>query len=57
MCVNVSGLPGSSLLTGADSLQLWSHVDSVKSEDVEKKPTDMIMKDTRSAWRCTWQSK
>ncbi|XP_075875590.1 dmX-like protein 1 isoform X2 [Nelusetta ayraudi] len=48
---------GSSLLTGADSLQLWSHVDSVKGEDVEEKPTDMIMKDGRSAWRCTWQSK
>lgn len=48
---------GSSLLTGADSLQLWSHVDSVKGEDVEEKPTDMIMKDGRSVWRCTWQSK
>lgn len=56
-CVNVSLLLGCSLLTGADCLQLWSRVDSVKSEDVEEKPTDMIMKDARSAWRCTWQSK
>lgn len=49
--------PGSSLLTGSDSLQLWSHVDRVKDEDEEGKQTEMIMKDSHSAWRCTWQSK
>lgn len=49
--------PGSSLLTGSDSLQLWSHVDRVKDEDEEGKQTEIIMKDSHSGWRCTWQSK
>lgn len=55
VCVFVR--PGCSLLTGSDSLQLWSHVNGVKDEAEERKQADMIKRDSHSAWRCTWQSK
>ncbi|XP_028268952.1 dmX-like protein 1 isoform X2 [Parambassis ranga] len=46
---------GSTLLTGSSSLQLWSN-DGEKGEE-EGKQTEMNMRDSRSAWRCIWQSK
>lgn len=50
--------PGSTLLTGSSSLQLWSNVDGVKDEDGEEgKPTEMTIRDSHSAWSCIWQSK
>lgn len=50
--------PGSTLLTGSSSLQLWSNVDGVKDEAEEgEKQTEMTIRDSHSAWRCIWQSK
>uniref|UniRef100_A0A3Q4BEA1 RAVE complex protein Rav1 C-terminal domain-containing protein n=1 Tax=Mola mola TaxID=94237 RepID=A0A3Q4BEA1_MOLML len=47
--------PGSTLLTGSDSLQLWSN-DGVKDETEEEKQAEIITRDSHSVWRCTWQS-
>uniref|UniRef100_A0A3Q1EFU0 Dmx like 1 n=1 Tax=Acanthochromis polyacanthus TaxID=80966 RepID=A0A3Q1EFU0_9TELE len=50
--------PGSTLLTGSSSLQLWSTADGVKDEAKEtEKQTEMTIRDARSAWRCIWESK
>ncbi len=45
--------PGSTLLTGSSSLQLWSTVDGVK-DDAEE---EIAIRDSHSAWKCIWQSK
>lgn len=51
--------PGTTLLTGSSSLQLWSNVNGVKDEDEEKgkQTEEMSIGDSHSAWRCIWQSK
>lgn len=50
--------PGSTLLTGSSSLQLWSNADGVKDEAEEVgTQTEMTIRDCHSAWRCIWQSK
>lgn len=50
--------PGSTLLTGSSSLQLWSNVDRVKDEAEERgQQAEMTIRDSGSAWRCIWQSK
>lgn len=49
--------PGSSLLTGSDSLQLWSNVAGEDVEAEEEKQTKKIRGDSGCAWSCVWQSK
>lgn len=50
--------PGSTLLTGSNSLQLWSNVNGVKDEGEEQgKQAEMTIRDSHSPWRCIWQSK
>ncbi|XP_029959970.1 dmX-like protein 1 isoform X2 [Salarias fasciatus] len=49
---------GCTLLTGSSSLQLWSNAEGVKDESEEvRNQTDLTIRDSRSAWRCIWQSK
>ncbi|XP_008287374.1 dmX-like protein 1 isoform X2 [Stegastes partitus] len=49
---------GSTLLTGSNSLQLWSNANGVKDEAEEtEQQTKMTIRDSRSAWRCIWESK
>ncbi|KAG7237538.1 hypothetical protein INR49_032155 [Caranx melampygus] len=49
---------GSTLLTGSNSLQLWSNVDGVKDEaEEQEKQAEMTIRDSHSPWRCIWQSK
>ncbi|KAM9392555.1 dmX-like protein 1 isoform 2-T2 [Pholidichthys leucotaenia] len=49
---------GSSLLTGASSLQLWCNSDRLKDEAEERrKQTEITIRDSSSGWRCFWQSK
>ncbi|XP_056151109.1 dmX-like protein 1 [Lampris incognitus] len=47
---------GCHLLTGSSTLQLWSNGDSDEDEE-QRKQTGMTMEDSRSAWKCIWQSK
>lgn len=50
--------PGSTLLTGSSSLQLWSHIDEVNDEAEEGgRQKEMTIGDFLSAWRCIWESK
>ncbi|XP_076005529.1 dmX-like protein 1 [Genypterus blacodes] len=44
---------GSHLLTGSNSLQLWSSADEILKE----KQTEMTMRDSHSNWRCMWHCK
>lgn len=46
---------GSALLTGSDSLQLWSKVGEV--EDKAEGENKTIIHDCSSTWSCVWQSK
>uniref|UniRef100_A0A3P9LQA3 Dmx like 1 n=1 Tax=Oryzias latipes TaxID=8090 RepID=A0A3P9LQA3_ORYLA len=49
---------GKSLLTGSNSLQLWSNVDGVKDEgENRKKKNQMTIQGSFSAWRCIWQNR
>lgn len=53
--VNVFVYQGSTLLTGSDSLQLWSKVGEVEDEAEGENKT--IIHDCSSTWSCVWQSK
>ncbi|XP_029686148.1 dmX-like protein 1 isoform X2 [Takifugu rubripes] len=48
---------GRSLLTGSDSLQLWSNVAGEDDEAEEEKQRNKMRSDSSSAWSCIWQSK
>ncbi|XP_055367594.1 dmX-like protein 1 isoform X2 [Betta splendens] len=58
MVCNLAWHPtGTTLLTGSSSLQLWSDADGGKDEvEGGGKQRDMTISDSRSAWRCIWQS-
>lgn len=49
--------PGRSLLTGSDSLQLWSNVAGEDDEAEDEKQMKKMRSDSSSAWSCIWQSK
>lgn len=49
--------PGSTLLTGSSSLQLWSNVAGVRDEAEEVETQAEMTMESHSAWRCIWQSK
>ncbi|KAM6954473.1 dmX-like protein 1 [Aplochiton taeniatus] len=48
---------GSHLLTGSNSLQLWSLCSTSEGEVKEERPGEMTIGDARSAWRCIWHCK